>query len=88
MELASLDRYVALTVRYAQRHGDIVVVVSDHGVLFCRRESWQPWYAGVPVAVGRDDSFGAVRAQLHAAHTELIERNDRDGRRAPQRRHR
>ena len=66
MDLTSLDRYSTLTVRYAQRHGDIVVVMSDRGVLFCRRESWQPWCAGVSVAVGSDDSLGAVRARLQA----------------------
>jgi len=88
MDLTSLDRYATLTVRYAQRHGDIVVVMSDRGVLFCRRESWQPWCAGVSVAVGRDDSFGAVRARLLVAHTQLVERTGKDGRRAQQRRQR
>jgi len=43
MDLTSLDRYSTLTVRYAQRHGDIVVVMSDRGVLFCRFSASEGW---------------------------------------------
>ena len=57
-------RWTVLATRYAQRHGDVVVVVSATGILLMRSELWRPWSDGVSVHVRAGQSSASVRAAL------------------------
>lgn len=63
-----IARWSLLVMRYTQRHGDVVLVMSAKGMLLARREVWQPWWDPQCIFIGPGDSPASVRSRLMAAH--------------------